>query len=423
MNLPQVLPEVSQLLKEGDTKIFNVDQERGENVSNTVALEERTIDIDEGQVRSDSGNTLESRHLPDEYQAGSNLRPSHVALARPNLESMHEDFISRVYPKVHESLKHTTKEHVFLESPPSLSRTLSSMKNLNDAFTYVLINFIIESRDAIFDENNFSLVSRPNLRIPNRTKDISGLVVPEEDVALKEAINDEMDSIIGNNTWVMVDLPPGCKPFHCKWIFNRKMKVDGTIEKFKARLAIQSFKQKSGIDYFHTYALVVRISTIRLLKAMTSIQNLTIDQMDVKTAFLNGEVEEEEFLSSRFSMKDMREADVIFSIRIKHKSNGIAISQSHHIEKVLNKFNYFDCTPVSTRMDSSEKLMPNNGQVVSQLKYSRVIGCLMYAMTSTRPDIAFNVGKLSRYTSNPVLEGYTDASWISNTDDNSPTSD
>ncbi|GKE30269.1 hypothetical protein Tco_1445653 [Tanacetum coccineum] len=103
-------------------------------------------------------------------------------------------------------------------------------------------------------------------------------------------------------------------------------------------------------------------------------------------------------------------------------------------------------------MDTSEKLMLNKGQTVSQLEYSRVIDCLMYAMTCTRPDIAFVMGKLSRYTSNPgtqhwqaiqrvlkylkktmdyrlmytdyplVLEGYTDASWISNTEDNSSTS-
>ncbi|GJU86452.1 zinc finger, CCHC-type containing protein [Tanacetum coccineum] len=147
-----------------------------------------------------------------------------------------------------------------------------------------------------------------------------------------------------------------------------------------------------------------------------------------------------EFLSSRFSMKDMGEADVILSIRIKHESNRIAISESHYIKKVLKKFNYFDCTPVSTPMDTSENLMPNNGEVVSQLEYSRVIDCLMYAMTCTRPDIAFVVSKLRRYTSNPstqhwqaiqrvpkylkktmdyrltytgypsVLEGYTDAS-------------
>nr|GEY46157.1 zinc finger, CCHC-type [Tanacetum cinerariifolium]GEZ10640.1 zinc finger, CCHC-type [Tanacetum cinerariifolium] len=118
----------------------------------------------------------------------------------------------------------------------------------------------------------------------------------------------------------------------------------------------------------------------------------------------------------------MGEADVILGIRIKHESNGIAISQSHYIKKVLKKFNYFDCTPVSTPMDTSEKLMPNNGQAVSQLEYYRVISCLMYVMTCTRPDIAFAVGELSRYTSNPVLKGYTDASWISNTKDNSSTS-
>ncbi|GJV55264.1 zinc finger, CCHC-type containing protein [Tanacetum coccineum] len=238
-----------------------------------------------------------------------------------------------------------------------------------------------------------------------------------------EAINDDMDSIMGNNTWVLADLPLGCKPLGCKWIFKRKLKVDGTIEKFKARLVIQGFKQKSGINYFDTYALVARISTIRLLIAMASIHNLIIHQMDVKTTFLNHDLEEEvymnqpqgfimpdnenkvdltkEFFSSRFSMKGMGEADVILGIRIKHESNGIAISQPHYIEKVLKKFNYFDCAPVSTPMDTSEKLMPNNGQAVSQLEYSRVIGCLIYAITCTRPDIAFDVGKLSRYTSNP----------------------
>ncbi|GJR78680.1 zinc finger, CCHC-type containing protein [Tanacetum coccineum] len=265
-----------------------------------------------------------------------------------------------------------------------------------------------------------------------------------------------MDSIIGNNTWVLADLPPGCKPLGCNKIFNRKLKVDETIEKFKARLVIQGFKQKSGIDYFDTYAPVARISTIRLLIAMVSIHNLIIHQMDVKTAFLNGDLDEKvymnqpqgfimpgnenkvcklikslyglnkfdesgkgviicpsvndmlifgteqvqvdmtkEFLSSRFSMKDMGEADVILGIRIKYESNGKSISQSHYIEKVLKKFNYFDCTPVSTLMDTSEKMMPNNGQAVSQLKYSWVIGCLMYAMTCTRPDIAFTMGKLT----------------------------
>ncbi|GJY27044.1 zinc finger, CCHC-type containing protein, partial [Tanacetum coccineum] len=159
-----------------------------------------------------------------------------------------------------------------------------------------------------------------------------------------------------------------------------------------------------------------------------------------------------EFLSLRFFIKDIGEADVILGIRIKHESSGISVSQSHYIEKVLKKFKYFYCTLVSIPMDISEKLKPNNGQAVSQLEYSRVIDCLMYVMTCIILDIAFAIDKLSRYTSNPstqywqavqqvlkylkktmdyslsyigyplVPEGYTDASWISNNQDNSSAS-
>ena len=118
-----------------------------------------------------------------------------------------------------------------------------------------------------------------------------------QDVAFwKEAINDEMDSIIGNKTWKLVDLPPGSNPIGCKWIFRKKMKIDGTIDKFKARLVAKGFKQKEGLDYFDTYAPVARITTIRLLIALASIYKLEIHQMDVKTAFLNGELDEEIYM-------------------------------------------------------------------------------------------------------------------------------
>ncbi|GKE99766.1 zinc finger, CCHC-type containing protein, partial [Tanacetum coccineum] len=277
----------------------------------------------------------------------------------------------------------------------SIPRLLGSMS----LSLMISINSIIESRDAIFDKNIFLSVFRPSLRILNGTEYIGGTrdevsnqqsycfnvdddpktfdeAMKSQDVAFwKEAINDEIDSIMGNNTCVLADLPSGCKPLSCKWIFKRKLKVDGTIEKFKASLVIQGFKQKSRINYFDTYALMARISTIRLPIAMASIQNLIIHQMDVKTAFLNGDLEDKqapkqwhqkfdevilsnsyllnqadkcvyskfdetvqvdltkEFLPSRFSIKDMGEADVIFGIKIKHESNRIAISQSHYIEK------------------------------------------------------------------------------------------
>ncbi|GJS12102.1 zinc finger, CCHC-type containing protein [Tanacetum coccineum] len=284
-------------------------------------------------------------------------------------------------------------------------------------------------RDEVSDQHSycFNVKDDPKIFVE---------AMKSRDVAFwKEAINDEMNFIMDNNTWVLADLSPGCKPLGCKWIFKRKLKVDGTVKKFKARLVIQGFKQKSGIYYFDTYAPVVRISTIRLLIAMAYIHNLIIHQMDVKTTFLNGELEEDvymnqprgfimpgnenkvdltkEFLSSRFSMKDMGNVDVILGIRIEHESNGITISQSHYIEKVLKKFNYFHCTPVNTPMDTSEKLMLNNGQAVSQLKYSmRVLKYLKKTMDYRL-----------MYTGYPsMLEGYTDASWISNNEDNSSTS-
>ncbi|GKA33511.1 zinc finger, CCHC-type containing protein [Tanacetum coccineum] len=305
----------------------------------------------------------------------------------------------------------------------------------------------------------------------------------------KEAIDDDIGSIMENNTWVLFDLPLGCKPLGCKWIFKRKMNVDGTIEKFKARLVIQGFRQKEGINYFDTYALVARITTIRLLLALEAIHNLVIPQMDVKTAFLNGDLDEEvymkqpkgfvmpgviiclyvddmlifrtdqnqvdktkKFLSSRFSMKDMGEADVILGIKIKRENKGIVITQSHYIDKILKKFNREDCSSVSTPMDLVEKLKLNTSKPMDQLKYSGAIGCLMYAMTRTRSDIAYAVGRLSRFTSNHsrkhwqaitrvfkylkatmnyglsyvgyplVLEAYSDASWINHVEDSSSTS-
>ena len=77
------------------------------------------------------------------------------------------------------------------------------------------------------------------------------------------------------------------------------------------------------------------------------------------------------------------------------------LPQLHYIEEVLKRFNNFDCKPITTPFDVSLKLEKNAGEPVSQPVYARAIGCLMYAMSCTRPDIAFIVGKLSRYASNP----------------------
>ncbi|GAU11010.1 hypothetical protein TSUD_113030 [Trifolium subterraneum] len=112
----------------------------------------------------------------------------------------------------------------------------------------------------------------------------------------QEAINDEMDSLESNKTWHLVDLPPGCKPIGCKWILKKKLKPDGTVEKYKARLIAKGFRQRENIDFFDTFSPVTRITSIRVLISIAALYNLIVYQMDVNTAFLNGDLEEEIYM-------------------------------------------------------------------------------------------------------------------------------
>ncbi|KAK4407831.1 Retrovirus-related Pol polyprotein from transposon RE2 [Sesamum angolense] len=112
----------------------------------------------------------------------------------------------------------------------------------------------------------------------------------------KEAAKSEMDSIVSNRTWVIIDLPPGCNTIGCKWIFKKKLKPDGSVDKFKIRLVAKDFEKKDGVDYFDTYSPIARLTTIRVLIALASMYNLPIHQMDVKTTFLYGELEEETYM-------------------------------------------------------------------------------------------------------------------------------
>ena len=100
-------------------------------------------------------------------------------------------------------------------------------------------------------------------------------------------------------------------------------------------------------------------------------------------------------------MKVMGVADVILGMKITKTSDGYALSQSHYIEKILDKFINDDLNLARTPVDISLYLSKNKGDAVSQLKYSQIIGSLKYLMNCTRPDIAYAISKLSRYTSNP----------------------
>ena len=93
-----------------------------------------------------------------------------------------------------------------------------------------------------------------------------------------------------------MDLPPGCKPLGYKWIFKMKLKADGSTDKYKVRLVVKGYKQKEGVDYFDTYSPVTRITSIRMLMDIAVLHNLEIHQMDVKSTFLNGELNDEIYM-------------------------------------------------------------------------------------------------------------------------------
>ncbi|WJZ99453.1 hypothetical protein VitviT2T_017897 [Vitis vinifera] len=230
-------------------------------------------------------------------------------------------------------------------------------------------NTIMESRNASFFEDVF----------PCEPQTFKEAVNSTEGLMWKEAIKSEIDSISQNHTWELVDLPPD------------DMLIVGSDDKM-----------------------------------ITSTKNM---------------------LNSRFDMKDMGLADVILGIKIKRTSDELILSQSHYVDKILGKFDKDNSGVARTPVDVTLHLSKNKSESVSQVEYSRIIGSLMYLMSCTRPDIAYAVSKLSRYTSNPgakhwqgiirvlkylrftrdyglhytrypaVLEGYSDANWISNVKD------
>ena len=105
------------------------------------------------------------------------------------------------------------------------------------------------------------------------------------------AMEDELNSIEQNKTWSLVDIPPGCNAIGSRWVFGLKRDEKGEVVRFKARVVAKGFTQKFGVDYDEVFAPVARPATFRTLLALSSYRNLVVKQFDVKTAFLNGVLE------------------------------------------------------------------------------------------------------------------------------------
>ncbi|KAL4361336.1 hypothetical protein GQ457_04G018620 [Hibiscus cannabinus] len=112
-----------------------------------------------------------------------------------------------------------------------------------------------------------------------------------------EAMRSKMDSMSENQVWTLVEPPEGIKPIGCKWVFKKKTDMDGNIQTYKGRLVDKGFRQIHGVDYDETFSPVAMFKSIRILLAVAAFHDYEIWQMDVKTAFLNGKLEEDVYMT------------------------------------------------------------------------------------------------------------------------------
>ena len=110
------------------------------------------------------------------------------------------------------------------------------------------------------------------------------------------AMNEEYHSLLANDTWDLVPLPKGRKLVRCKWVYRTKYGPDGKVDKHKARLVAKGFSQVEGIDYTETFSPVAKMNSIRLVLSLAASLKWEVHQMDVKSAFLHGDLHEEIYM-------------------------------------------------------------------------------------------------------------------------------
>eukprot|EP00253_Pinus_taeda_P019035 PITA_19035 len=267
-----------------------------------------------------------------------------------------------------------------------------------------------------------------------------------------KAMEEEMSQIEKNKTWELVPHPKDKIIIGTKRVFKNKMNEEGQVIRNKARVVCKGYSQIEGIDFEETFAPVARMEVIRMFLAFSFSKGFKIYQMDVKLAFLNGELKEEVYMeqlegfdlkvgkdlvcklkkalyglkqaprawyarldhylkqqgfkkgvvgSNLYIKTDQGELSHFLGLQISQTRVGLCISQTKYLKDMLKKYGMEDCAPMSTPMTTNCKLSKDDDSpLVDATHYRSMIGALRY-LTTTRPDIMQAIGMVGRFQSAP----------------------
>ncbi|KAK1260381.1 hypothetical protein QJS04_geneDACA002146 [Acorus gramineus] len=289
--------------------------------------------------------------------------------------------------------------------------------------------------------------------------------IPEWEGAMAE----ELSALQRTHTWKIVPLPPGKTPISCKWVYKIKTNSDGSIERHKARLVARGFTQQHGIDYDETFAPVAKMTTVRTLISVASVRQWPIYQLDVKNAFLHGDLSEEVYmtpppglphssghvchlhralyglkqaprawfarftdaicaagfassssdqlylftpllvkqhLQRQFEMKDLGKLRYFLGLEVASAPRGYLLSQRKYTADLIDRACLTDDRISPTPIELHAKLRPDDGEPLSDVtRYRQLVGSLVY-LTVTRPDIAYAVHIVSQFVAAPRTVHY-----------------
>ncbi|CAA7059093.1 unnamed protein product [Microthlaspi erraticum] len=183
---------------------------------------------------------------------------------------------------------------------------------------------------------------------------------PQESKEWMRACEDEISSIEKNNTWDLVELPYGAKPIGLKWVFKLKRNSDGSINKYKSRLVAKGYVQRYGIDFEEVFAPVARLETIRFLISLAATSGWEIYHLDVKTAFLHGELKETVYVKQPvgFEVKG-REGKVYKLNKALYGLRQAPRAWNHKLNQILMELRFAKCSkePSVYRKVSGDNLL------------------------------------------------------------------